>query len=301
VPTAACNGIEICYETFGDPEDVPLLMVMGLGSQMIHWPDELCQGLQDRGFYVIRFDNRDVGLSTWFDDHPIDVVEAFTARFTGQAYDAPYLLSDMAADAVGLLDHLGVEAVHLVGASMGGMIVQTIAIEHPERVRSLTSIMSTTGALDVGAPDLEVAQSLLQQGAVIAADPDAAIVREVATRTLIASPDHLDEEQILVTATAVVERAWHPEGLRRQLVGIAFSPDRTEPLGAVQVPTLVVHGDADPLVGVSGGHATAAAIPGAELLVIEGMGHDLPPVFWSQIIEGITRTAASAASSTGAR
>jgi pimeloyl-ACP methyl ester carboxylesterase len=292
VPTAASNGIEIFYETFGDPEDPTVLLVMGLGSQMIQWPTEMCEGLVDRGFHVVRFDNRDAGLSTWFDEHPIDIVAVFTAVLSGEPYEVPYQISDMAADAVGLLDHLEIPAAHVVGASMGGMIAQTIAIEHPQRVLSLTSIMSTTGDPDVGAPTPEVVQHFLSTPPLPGdGEEEEAVEREMETRRLIASPDHIDEDVLRAQAEAVCARGHNRVGLLRQLAGIAVSPSRTESLGQVTVPTLVVHGDADPLVTVSGGHRTAEAVPGAELLIIEGMGHDLPPVFLPQIIEGITRTA----------
>jgi pimeloyl-ACP methyl ester carboxylesterase len=296
MPTAASNGIEIAYETFGDPEDPTVLLVMGLGAQLLAWPEPFCEGLVDRGFHVVRFDNRDVGLSTWFDDAPFDFGDAFTKLMGGDPSGAVYLLTDMAADAVGLLDHLGLDRVHLVGASMGGMIAQTIAIEHPERVLSLTSIMSTTGDQDVGQPKPETIAVLLQPAA---QDRDAAIEQGIATFQAIGSPEHLDLDWLRRRVADSYDRAFHPAGTGRQLVAIGASGSRAEGLKAITVPTLVVHGELDPLVDVSGGKRTAELVPGAELLLIEEMGHDLPAPFWPQIIEGITRTAAAAATTDG--
>jgi pimeloyl-ACP methyl ester carboxylesterase len=292
MPTAESNGIEICYETFGDPEDPTVLLIMGLGAQLVAWPAPFSEGLVDRGFHVVRFDNRDVGLSTWFDDQPVDMATMLPKLLAGEPGEVPYLLSDMAADAVGLLDALGIEQAHLVGASMGGMIAQSLAIDHPARVLSLTSIMSTTGDQDVGAPKPEILQVLLQP---TATERDAAIAQGIATLEAIGSPEHLDPELVRQRVTESYDRAFHPAGTVRQLVAVAASPSRTEALKGVSVPTLVVHGDGDPLIDVSGGRRTAEAVPDAELLIIEGMGHDLPNFFWPQIIEGITRTAIAAA------
>ncbi|MCU1452546.1 MAG: Alpha/beta hydrolase [Acidimicrobiales bacterium] len=291
MPSAKANGIEIFYETFGDPEDPPLLLVMGLGAQMISWPDDLCLALVGRGFHVIRFDNRDVGLSTHLDRPDLDVPAAIAAALTGGAAQVPYLLSDMAADAVGLLDALDIDAAYLVGASMGGMIAQTVAIEHPERVLGLTSIMSTTGEHDVGQADPAV---LLQLMAPTPTQRDAAIAHDVEVDRAIASPEHFDEDERRDLAARSYDRAFDPLGTARQLLAIVMSPSRAEGLGALDVPTLVVHGRQDPLVGLSGGQRTAELVPGAELLVIDDMGHDLPPAHWAQIIEAITSLAVRA-------
>ncbi|OWY61995.1 alpha/beta hydrolase [cyanobacterium TDX16] len=296
MPTAASNGIEIAYETFGDPEDPTVLLIMGLGAQMLGWPDPFCEGLVDRGFHVVRFDNRDVGLSTWFDHQPVDLGVVIPQLMAGDPSGAPYVLRDMAADAVGLLDVLSLDQVHLVGASMGGMIAQTIAIEHPERVLSLTSIMSTTGEQHVGQPTPEILGVLMQPPA---RDRDAAIEQGIATYTAIGSPDHLDPEWVRHRVTASYDRAFHPEGTSRQLVAVGASGSRADGLASLEVPTLVVHGEVDPLIDVSGGERTAELVPGAELLIIEEMGHDLPAPFWPQIIEGITRTAVRAATVDG--
>jgi pimeloyl-ACP methyl ester carboxylesterase len=295
MPTAQSNGIELCYETFGDPEDPTLLLIMGLGAQMIAWPAPMCEGLVDRGFHVVRFDNRDVGLSTWFDDQPVDMAELLPKMLAGDPGPVPYVLSDMVADAAGLLDALGIDRAHVVGASMGGMIAQGLAIEHPDRLLSLTSIMSTTGDQDVGQPKPEILGVLMQPAAT---DRDAAIEQGIATYTAIGSPDHMDPEMVRERVVSSYDRAYHPAGTTRQLVAVGVSPSRTEALGSVTVPTLVVHGAIDPLIDVSGGRRTAEAVPGAELLVIDEMGHDIPPPFWPQIIEAVTQTAARAAAAT---
>jgi pimeloyl-ACP methyl ester carboxylesterase len=290
VPTAPVNGIEIDYEVLGEDGDPPLLLVMGLGEQLIAWPTDFCLALVDRGFQVVRFDNRDVGRSTCFDDRPVRG-EDVLAAFTGAAVSAPYLLSDMAADAVGLLDHLGIDAAHVVGASMGGMIAQTIAIEHPTRVLSLTSIMSTTGDPAVGQPTPEAAAMLLTPRPT---SRDQAIDQGVAARRAIGSPEHFDEAIAREQVAAAYDRRFNPDGFARQMLAILASGDRTERLRALDVATLVIHGDKDALVTPSGGEATAAAVPGAELLVLEGMGHDLPPSYWAPVVEAITKLAARA-------
>jgi pimeloyl-ACP methyl ester carboxylesterase len=260
---------------------------------MTAWDDDFCAGLVDRGFYVTRYDNRDVGLSSKIEDRGHhDLAATMLRAAAGEAIEAPYLLSDMAADAVGLLDELGIDAAHIVGASMGGMIAQTIAIEHPERVLSLTSIMSTTGELTVGQATPEAIQRLLTKRPT---DRDAVIEMGVETSRIIGSPDHFDEERTRAKAGEYYDRAYYPAGYARQIVGIWASGSRAEGLAALDVPTLVIHGEVDPLVTLSGGQRTAELIPGAELLVIEGMGHDLPPALWPQVIDAITSHVASAA------
>jgi len=289
---AQANGIEIAYETFGDPERPAILLVMGLGVQMLGWPDEFCELLADRGFHVIRFDNRDVGRSTKIEGGPPPDLAA--AMMTGDASSASYTLDDMANDAFGLLDHLGIEAAHVVGISMGGMIGQTMAIGRPERVLSLTSIMSTTGDRAVGQPLAEVLPVLVTPAP---ADRPGFVDHAVSMWRVIASPGFpFDEERIRLLAGASYERSYHPAGFGRQLLAIAASGDRTEALGAVRVPTLVIHGKEDPLITVSGGEATARAIPDAELMVIPGMGHDLPLALWPQVIDAIVQNTARAAS-----
>jgi len=275
---ARVGAIEIAYETFGAPDDPPMLLIMGLGTQMLGWPDEFCQLLAARGLYVIRFDNRDIGLSTHLHDAPAPDVMAAVA---GDARSASYTLTDMAADAAGLMDALALTSAHVVGASLGGMVAQTLAIEHPRRVRSLTSIMSTTGDRRVGAPTEAGAAALM---APPARDRDGAIERALNSARTIGSPGFpLDEQAVRDRASRSFDRAFDPPGVARQLVAVLASPDRTPQLRELAVPTLVIHGADDALIGVSGGRATAAAIPDAELVIIEGMGHDLPRAVWPEL------------------
>jgi pimeloyl-ACP methyl ester carboxylesterase len=285
-------GIEIWYTTDGDPDAEPLLMVMGLGAQHISWDDRLVAELVERGYFVIRFDNRDIGLSTKVDVGDLDPLAEIMAAFGGGTPQAPYLLRDMAADAMTVLDALGIASAHVVGASMGGMIAQTIAIEHPDRIRSLTSIMSTTGAPDVGQPTPEVLPVLLGPAPT---NREEAVERGALTTHAIGSPGLVDDERARDLAGRAWDRCAYPQGTAHQLLAIVSSGDRTEALRQLTLPTLVVHGTADPLVTVSGGEATAAAVPGAQLLLVEGMGHDVPPVHWDLIIDAISATTAKAA------
>ena len=274
--------IDVAYERFGVAESPPVLLVMGLGTQMLGWPDEFCEALGGRGAHVIRFDNRDVGLSSHLTDAPQPDV---LAALSGDATSAPYTLSDMAADTVGLLDALELDSAHLVGASMGGMIAQTTAIAYPGRVRSLTSIMSSTGDPSVGQASQAALSALLSPPAPTRAD---AIDRTVSIVRVIGSPGfELDEPELRRRTGVAYDRAYDPGGIVRQIVAIAASGDRTAALRSVAVPTLVVHGAADPLVDVSGGRATARAIPGAELVVFDHMGHDLPRPLWAEIVRHI--------------
>ena len=288
MPYADANGIRLCYETMGHPEGDPLLLVMGLGAQLISWPEELCELFVAAGFHVIRFDNRDVGLSSYIEGGEGEFMPAYTSAVRGEDVEVPYRLTDMAADAVGLLDALGIASAHVVGASMGGMIAQTIAIEHPERVRSLTSIMSTTGETDVGQPTPEALQALLRPPPT---DRASAIEAGVASSRVIGSPDDFDEAEAASKAARAYDRAFHPAGTARQLLAIVASGSRAEGLRALEVPTLVVHGDADPLVTPSGGIRTAELVPGATLVLIEGMGHDLAPRFWPRIVDVVAEHA----------
>jgi len=289
---ASVNGIELCYRTHGDPSGEPLLLVMGLGAQLTAWPIELCEAFVDRGFFVITYDNRDVGRSTKLDHFELDFLPAFLAAQRGEAIEVPYLLTDLAADAMGLLDLLGIDSAHVVGASMGGMIAQTIAIEHPTRVRTLTSVMSTTGEPEVGQPDPEAMQALLRPPA---ADRAEAIASGLETRKLIGSPEHFDEDVARQALEAAYDRCYHPPGMARQLLGIVASGSRADGLRSITVPTLVVHGDCDRLVTPSGGARTAELIPGAELLVLAGMGHDLPLAYVPQVVDAVTALAARSA------
>jgi len=286
----AANGIEIIYDTFGEPTSPPLLLVSGLGMQLIGWDEEFCSELAVQGYWVIRFDNRDVGLSTRFDHLGIpDIPAIMQAPLTGEKVKPPYLLRNMAEDAVGLLDALGIGSSHIVGASMGGMIVQEMVIHHPERVLTMTSIMSSTGNPDLPPPKPE-AMALLMEPA--PEDRDDYIESSVrATQVLNGKGFPIDVDRVRRNAGFAFDRGLSPAGTSRQLAAIFFSGSRKEALMSVTVPTLIIHGDADPLVPVEGGIDTAEAITGAELLVIEGMGHDLPPKVWDQVIGAIVKHA----------
>jgi pimeloyl-ACP methyl ester carboxylesterase len=283
---APVNGIELAYQTFGERSEPALLLVMGLGAQLIHWPEEFCERLAGRGFFVVRFDNRDVGHSTKMDDAPAPDLLALAV---GDASAATYTLDDMADDVIGLLDHLALDTAHVAGASMGGMIAQTLAIRHPQRVLSVCSIMSTTGDPEVGQARPEALAVLTAQAP---SDRDSYVEFHVDAFKAIGSPGFaLDEEFLRWRAAATYDRSYYPDGFRRQLAAIISSGDRTQALAQVSVPTVVIHGADDPLITVSGGEATAQAIPGAELVVIPGMGHDLPPGVWDRIIDAITANA----------
>ena len=279
------SHITIAYERLGDREAPPVLLVMGLGAQLVGWPDGFCDELITRGLHVIRFDNRDVGESTHMHDAP---PPNFMAAMAGDFSSVSYSLSNMAADTVGLLDALGLDSVHLVGASMGGFIAQTVAIEYPRRVRSLTSIMSTTGDRTVGQPHPE-AMALF--GAGTPTTREQAIERaHIAARTIGSPGFPPDPDALAARAGRAFDRAFDPPGMIRQAVAVLASGDRTPRLRELAVPTLVVHGDRDKMCDVTGGRATAAAIAGAELLVIEGMGHDLPRAVWPQLAARIGET-----------
>ena len=282
VQTAQANGLTLAYEEFGERDDPPVLLIMGIGSQMIGWPEGFCEELARRGHHVVRFDNRDAGESTHFHDAgKVDV----TAVLGGDTSSAPYTLSDMAGDAAGLLDALDIEGAHVVGASMGGMIAQTFALEHPERARSLTSIMSTTGdpSLPQATPDATAV--LLQPSA---GSRDELIRRAVETYRVLGSPGFvIDEDYLRERAGRSWDRGYDPAGFGRQLAAIYASGDRTDRLRTLRVPTVVIHGADDPLIRMAAGRATADAIEGAELVVIEGMAHDLPRGAWPQIIDPI--------------
>ena len=280
-------GVELCYQTFGDHDDEPLLLVMGLGGPMTWWDPALCRMLAERGFYVIRYDNRDTGRSTKVAGR---VSRTMLIRaFSGRHVRTPYGLADMAADAFALLDHLGLESAHVVGVSMGGMIAQTMAIEQPRRVRSLTSIMSTTGKRSVGWQHPRLLPVLMVRrgrGRTAYAEGSAAIW------AMIGSPLYPnDPEAVLTKAHETFDRGWSNGGVLRQMMAVTTQENRTQRLHALRMPALVVHGTADRMVHPSGGRATAAAIPGAELLLVDGMGHDLPPALFETFADGIRRTA----------
>jgi pimeloyl-ACP methyl ester carboxylesterase len=277
MPSVAANGITIEYDTSGDPNRPPLLLIPGLGGQLIAWDLDFVAALVANGFFVVRFDNRDAGRSTWFD---LAGMPDLGAALAGRAQPA-YLLSDMANDAAGLLDALSIESAHVFGLSMGGMIAQTLAIEHPGRVRTLTSIMSTTGDRSVGQPHADVLAAMM----VAPSETRQGVVESsLKSARLIGSPGFpLHEDRIAARALAAYDRAFHPSGTARQAVAILASPDRTPRLRGLTIPTLVIHGESDPLVDQSGGRATAANVPGAQLWMIPGMGHDLPPELFGDI------------------
>ncbi|MGN6253827.1 MAG: alpha/beta fold hydrolase [Solirubrobacterales bacterium] len=290
--TAPANGIELCYQEMGDPGGEPLLLVMGLATQMIAWDEEFCALLAERGFRVVRFDNRDIGRSTRLSSAG---APGRLDMLLGRGR-APYLLRDMAADTFGLMDHLGIDSAHLVGASMGGMIVQTAAIERPERVRSLTSIMSTTGSRRVGHPSYKTFGLLLGSPP---REREAMIERVVKTFKVIGSPGYpFEEERVRAIAGRSFDRGHSPAGVMRQLHAITASGDRTARLRELDLPALVIHGKSDVLVNPSGGRATAKAIPNARLKMIDGMGHDLPRPLWPPFVEEIAANAARASEAT---
>ena len=288
---APVGELQLCYETFGERSDPAVLLIMGLGTQMIGWREEFCEGLAARGFFVVRFDNRDVGRSTRLDHFPVPTTWQLVRRDKSAAR---YTLEDMAADAVGLLDHLGIERANVVGASMGSMIAQTLAATHPDRVSSLVSIMGNTGARTSGQPTLRMSKALLS---VAPEDRDGYVEHMVKTFELIGSPGfERDEAELRRFANTAFDRGRSPAGGARQLAAILASGDRTSLLRRIAAPTLVIHGKADRLVRPSGGRATAKAISGARLLEIPGMGHDLPPEVWPQIFDAIVENAAATTS-----
>ena len=294
---ARANGVELCYEIFGDPAAEPLILIMGLGSQMIQWDDDFCRQLAGRGFRVVRFDNRDIGQSSKLSGgKPLSPLELLKLRLFKIPVKAPYRLSDMAEDTVGLMDVLGIKSAHIVGLSMGGMIAQEIAISFPQRVRSLTSIMSTTGNPKIPGPTREAM-------AVLMAPPPKSKEEYLARygktwKVLRAGSFPEDEALDPARAERTYARGLSPAGTGRQLRAILASGSRKERLRSVKAPTLVIHGTVDPLVHPTGGKDTAASIPGAKLVMIEGMGHALPLRVWSQIIDAIDKHAHAASTTT---
>lgn len=285
----AGRGISLCYEAIGDPSDTPLLLVMGLGMQLIAWPEPFCEQLAARGFYVVRFDNRDAGRSTSMEDVPAPGLGQIASR----RFDPrQYTLADMADDVHGLLAALGLAPAHVVGASLGGMIAQTLAARHPNDVRSLTSIMSTTGNRFKGQPALGVYRHFLEQAP---REREPFIEHMVGLFGVIGSPGFpRDERELRAAAAASYDRGTNPAGTGRQLGAILKSGDRTRELKGIRVPTLVIHGGSDRLIRPSGGRATQAAIPGAQLTIIDGMGHDLPEQAWPRVVDAIAALAGRA-------
>jgi pimeloyl-ACP methyl ester carboxylesterase len=280
------DGIEICYQAFGSPDGDPLLLVMGLGGPMTWWDERLCQMLADAGFYVIRFDNRDVGRSSRVEG-PTSLGRLARA-FLGLRVRTAYTLDDMARDAVGLLDHLGIAAAHVWGVSMGGMIAQTMTVAHPERVLSLTSMMSTTGSRAVGFQHPSLLPTFLTRGS----GRESYIEATVRTWRIIASPGYpFTDEDVRRRAAETFDRGVSPSGTARQMLAVLTQPNRTRDLRRVTVPTLVIHGLADKMVHVSGGRATSLAVPRSELLLIDGLGHDVPEDLWPTLVEAVRRNA----------
>jgi pimeloyl-ACP methyl ester carboxylesterase len=287
------NGIRLEYDTFGARSGRPLLLVMGLGAQMIHWRAEFCAELAKVGHYVMRFDNRDVGLSEKLDALGVpNVAELVPRALAGEQVSAPYSLDDMAADALGLLDALDIETAHVCGASLGGMIVQTMAINAPERIRSLTSIMSSTGNPDLPSAQPEAIAALLSPPG---SNREETIERSVRLAKVIGSPAFpTPEAEIRARAAEAFDRSFYPVGVTRQMAAALAHGNRVPRLTQLDVSALVIHGGADPLVPVEGGLDTHAALAGSKLLVIDGMGHDLPRQVWPQVVAGIDELTTSA-------
>jgi pimeloyl-ACP methyl ester carboxylesterase len=288
----AHNGsVDIYYETFGHPADPTLVLVNGLGSQCINFRDDWCHRFAAKVFQVVRMDNRDVGLSTHFSDVAPDLAGVIAALEAGDSPNVPYTLSDMAADVLAVLDALGLEQAHVMGLSMGGMIVQTLAIEHPDRLRSMTSIMSTTGEADVGQSSPEALTRLFGAPPT---DRDSAIANHLAGLRIWGSPGKVDEEAQARFAGEAYDRAFDPAGVGRQIMAVRASGSRADALCRVQVPTLVMHGSADTLIDPSGGRRTADLVPGARFVLMEGMGHDYPEAYWDEWVELVAEHAIEA-------
>jgi pimeloyl-ACP methyl ester carboxylesterase len=282
----ARNGtVQIYYETFGDPGDPTLVLVNGLGSQCINYRTDWCQRFVARHFHVVRLDNRDVGLSTHFSDVQPDLARVVEALSQGERAEVPYLLSDMAADVVAVLDALGVDRAHVMGLSMGGMIVQTLGVEHRDRLLSITSVMSTTGEPDVGQASPEARARLFGPPAT---DRASAVANHLAGLRIWGSPGRVDEEAQARYAGEAFDRAFDPAGVARQIMAVTASGPRADALRQVDVPTLVMHGSADTLIDPSGGRRTADLIPGARLVLLEGMGHDYPQPYWDEWVDLVT-------------
>ncbi|MEM9033273.1 MAG: alpha/beta fold hydrolase [Actinomycetota bacterium] len=288
MPEIDTGSATIHYDTHGDPAAEAVLLVHGLGAQMTLWDPSFIAAIVDRGYQVVRFDNRDVGLSSKTEEPPPDLLPLVMAALGGQEPKVDhYTLSDMADDAIAVLDALGIDRAHVVGASMGGMISQTIAIDHPERVASLTSIMSTTGDATVGQAQ---GDTLMQLMAPVPDDRDSAIERSVQIGRHISGP-HFDEVRARELAAFHYDRCFHPIGVAHQMVAVIASGNRTDALRQIDVPTVVIHGVLDPLVTLSGGEATAAAVPGAELVTFDDMAHDLPEIHWPAVVDAIVGVA----------
>jgi len=288
VARTKANGIEIEYETFGNRKDPALLLIMGLGAQLTLWPESLCEGLAGQGLFVVRYDNRDVGLSTDFDQWGLpNLMDAMARLMKGQKVDAPYLLSDMAADATGLLDALGIDRAHMVGGSMGGMIAQVIAATHPTRTRSLVSIMSTSGryGLPAGKPEAVAMLSAQPEGTAC----EQLIAHGMKLRTVISGPGYpTDPATMRALVERNIDRRYYPPGAARQYLAIMASGPRVDLLKTVRVPTLVLHGEDDPLLPVECGRDVAALVPGAKIETFPGWGHDVPEQMVPKLVSSIS-------------
>lgn len=296
MPLVGVGSLQVCYELDGRPGDPVVMLVSGLGSSLATWDGRFLTLLRQAGFAVLRFDNRDSGRSTVLDGAPPFDLRAAARKDRSVV---AYTLDDLADDAAGLLDALGIGAAHVVGPSLGGMIAQTLAVRHPERVRSLCSIMSSTGARDVGQPHPGAGAVLVRPPV---RDRDGFVAGELENQTVIGSsaPAFVDEQWRQAKAERIWDHGVHPRGTGRLLMAVVASGDRTAALGSVRAPTVVIHGDADPLIDVSGGRATAAAIPGARLLVIPGLGHELPPAVWPEVVGAVVDNARRAEAVAGA-
>ena len=291
MPFATNGAVQIFHETFGDPNDPTLVLVNGLGSQCINFRSEWCERFAAKGYQVVRMDNRDVGLSTHFSDVAPDVAAVVAAIGNGEPPSVPYGISDMAADVVAVLDEIGVDRAHVMGVSMGGMIVQTLAIEQPERLRSMTSVMSTTGEPEFGQASPEASARLFGPPP---PDRASAIANHLAGLRIWGSPGKVDEDAQARFVGEAFDRAFDPDGVARQVMAIVAGGSRAAGLRTVRVPTLVLHGSADTLIEPSGGQRTAELIPGARYVVIEGMGHDYPTAYWDELVGLVTDHAAEA-------
>ena len=287
MPSIEANGIDVYYESFGKRSDPTLLLVSGLGAQAIGYEVDYCNQLAGLGLHVIRYDNRDVGCSSHLDGSGAgDVMEAFATAVAGGVVDAPYTLGDMAADGMALLEGLGIESAHVAGSSMGGMIVQSMAVDHPGRVLSMTSVMSTTGEVGYGMPDADCLAGLATIMAP-AETREERIRSGVELQRLIGTTSEWDEARTEAKVAAQVDRAYDPDGTSRQMLAVVASGSREEGLAELDLPTMVLHGDEDRLVDISGGERTAELVPDAEFRVMDGMGHDLPPAYWERAAEAI--------------